>query len=449
MNSKSFPQDFLWGAATSAYQVEGAWNEDGKGESIWDHYSHRPYNIRHGDTGDVAADHYHLMPEDVALMKELGLKSYRFSISWSRVLPEGHTKANPNGLDFYDQLVDRLLEARIKPFACLNHWDLPQSIFNAGGWPNRETTDWFAEYAQLMFDRLGDRVELWATHNEPRVVAFLGYGSAVMAPGVADFSLAYQTVHNLLLAHGKAVDVFRQGGFQGEIGIILDSENSIPASDSIEDLESHQRYYEQDTTLFTDPLFTGHYPKRLMDWIGPMKPHIEAGDLEIINQPIDYLGVNYYRSTQISFDPQGGHLKCRVANLTKPMWGFTEMGWGVYPSGLTAVLENLSKSYQLPPVFLSENGCATLDIPDENGFVNDTERIEYLRSHFAAALKAIQAGVNLRGYFVWSLIDNFEWSEGYTPRFGLVRVDYDTLERIPKGSYYWYREVIARNNLDF
>jgi beta-glucosidase len=448
MKDYSFPQDFLWGAATSAYQIEGAWNEDGKGESIWDRYTHRPGNIRNGDTGDVAGDHYHRMPEDVALMKEMGLKSYHFSISWSRVLPEGRTKVNPKGLNFYDRLVDLLLEAEIIPFVCLNHWDLPQALYEAGGWPNRETTDWFAEYATLMFDRLGDRVELWATHNEPRVVAFLGYGDAVMAPGIADFSLAYQTAHNLLLAHGKAVDVFRQGGFQGEIGIILDSENSMPASDSSEDIAAHQRYYEQDTALFTDPLFKGHYPKGLMDWIGPMKPVIGQEDMNLINQPIDYLGVNYYRTNQISFDPQGGHLKCRMINHTMPMWGYTETGWGVYPSGLTAVLEKLSENYQLPPVILSENGCATLDLPDENGFVNDAERIEYLRSHFAAAKSAIKSGVNLKGYYVWSLIDNFEWSEGYTPRFGLVRVNYDNQARIPKASFYWYKEVIARNGLD-
>lgn len=448
MNNKFFPQDFIWGASTSAYQIEGAWNKDGKGESIWDRYTHRPGNIRNGDSGDVATDHYHRMPEDVAIMKEMGLKSYRFSISWSRVLPEGQSKVNSKGLNFYDRLVDLLLESGIKPFACLNHWDLPQVIYEAGGWPNRDTTDWFAEYAQLMFTKLGDRVELWATHNEPRVIAFLGYGDAVMAPGVADYSLAYQTAHNLLLAHGKAVEVFRQGGFQGEIGIILDSENSMPASDSSEDLAAYQRYYEQDTALFTESLFKGQYPSSLMDWIGPMRPKIEARDLEIINQPIDYLGVNYYRSTKISFDPQGGHLKCRMANLTLPMWGFTEIGWGIYPSGLTAVLVKLSNEYQLPQVFISENGCATLDIPDEKGYVNDSERVDYLRSHFAAAKNAIQAGVNLKGYFVWSLLDNFEWSEGYTPRFGLVRVDYGSLDRIPKRSYYWYKEVIARNGLD-
>lgn len=329
MISKSFPQDFLWGAATSAYQIEGAWNEDGKGENIWDRYTHRTGNIQNADTGDVATDHYHRMSEDVALMIGLGLKSYRFSISWSRVLPEGHTKVNSKGLDFYNRLVDQLLESGIKPFVCLNHWDLPQAIFDEGGWPNRDTTDWFAEYAQLMFNKLGDRVKLWATHNEPRVVAFLGYGDAVMAPGIADYSLAYQTVHNLLLAHGKTVDVFLRGGFDGEIGIILDSENSLPASDSIEDMEAHNRYYEQDTTLFTDPLFKGQYPRKLMDWIGPMKPHIEAGDLDTINQKIDYLGVNYYRTTKISFDPQGGYLKCRMVNQTMPMWGYTEMGWGI------------------------------------------------------------------------------------------------------------------------
>ena len=449
MNSKSFPQDFLWGAATSAYQIEGAWNEEGKGENIWDRYTHRFGNIRNGDTGDIAADHYHRMPEDVGLMKDLGIKSYHFSISWSRVLPDGIGNLNPKGIEFYDSLIDHLLEASIKPFICLYHWDLPQAIYERGGWPNRETTDWFVDYAQSMFERFGDRVDYWATMNEPRVAAFLGYGSAVMAPGIADYSLAYQTVHHMLLAHGKAVQVFRQGSYPGEIGIIIDSENSMPFSNSDEDLEAHKRYYEQDTALFTEPLFNGKYPENLMEWIGPMAPKVEEGDLEIISQPMDYLGVNYYRSVLISFDPQGGHLKCRMVNHTMPMWGFTELGWGVYPAGLTAVLNKLSSNYQIPELFVTENGCATRDLPNDNGYVNDIERIDYLRGHLAAALEALQSGVNLKGYFVWSLLDNFEWSEGYTPRFGLVRIDYDSLERIPKGSYYWYSKVITQNDLNF
>jgi len=448
MKEKTFPKDFVWGAATSAYQIEGAWNEDSKGESIWDVYTHRPGNIRNNDSGDVAADHYHRMPDDVALMKELGLKAYRFSIAWSRVLPAGRGQANPKGLDFYDRLVDRLLEAKVQPVACLYHWDLPQAIQEAGGWPNRETTDWYAEYARLMFDRLGDRVKVWDTHNEPRVAAFIGYGSANMAPGVADYTLAFQVAHHLLLAHGKAVEVYRQGAYQGEIGIILDSEYSAPASESEADQAAWQRYYELDTGFFTDALFTGQYPSILLDWIGPMAPRVQPGDMKMINSRLDFLGVNYYRAMLVAFDPQGGFLKCRATHRTLPMWGYTQIGWGVYPAGLTHVLVDLNQKYKVPKFYLTENGCAALDVPDHTGFVKDTERVEFLRLHLAAALEAIQAGVDLRGYFIWSFMDNFEWAEGYTPRFGLVRVDYATQVRIPKQSFHWYQNLIARNGID-
>lgn len=448
MSTITFPKDFIWGAATSAYQIEGAWNEDGKGPSIWDVYTHTPGRVLNGDTGDVAADHYHCMPGDVALMNELGLRAYRFSIAWSRVLPEGRGRANPKGLGFYDQLVDHLLESGIQPVACLYHWDLPQAIQELGGWPERQTTDWFAEYARLMFDRLGDRVKTWDTHNEPRVVAFLGYGAAVMPPGIADYSQAFQTAHHLLLAHGKAVAIYRQGGYRGEIGIIIDSEFATPASDSEADRTACQRYSEFDTLFFTDALFTGKYPSYLIEWIGPMAPKIEPGDMQMIQQPLDFLGVNYYRGTSVAFHQQGGFLKYQATGLTLPMWGYTEVGWGVYPPGLTEVLVNLNQRYPIPKFFITENGCATRDQPDQNGFVRDVERIDYLRGHIAAAAEAIRAGVNLRGYFTWSILDNLEWSEGYSARFGMVRVDYTTQARIPKQSYHWYRDVIARNGID-
>ena len=448
MTTITFPEDFVWGAATSAYQIEGAWDEDGKGPSIWDVYTHYPGHVLNGDTGDVAADHYHRIPGDVALMKELGLHAYRFSIAWSRVLPEGRGRANPQGLGFYDRLVDQLLEAGIQPVACLYHWDLPQAIQEVGGWPERGTTDWFAEYARLMFDRLGDRVKTWDTHNEPRVAAFLGYGAAVMPPGIADYSQAFQVAHHLLLAHGKAVAVYRQGGYGGEIGIILDSEYTVPASDSEADRMAWQRYSEFDTLFFTEALFNGRYPAYLMEWLGPLAPRIEPGDLELIHQPLDFLGVNYYRGTSVAFHQQGGFLKCRETPLTLPMWGYTAVGWGVYPPGLTEVLVDLNRRYQVPKFYLTENGCATRDQPDQDGFVRDFERIDFLRGHLVATAEAIRAGVNLRGYFTWSILDNLEWAEGYSARFGLIRVDYATQARLPKQSYYWYRDVIARNGLE-
>lgn len=448
MSDSIFPKDFLWGAATSAYQIEGAWNIDGKGENIWDHYVRTPGHIRNNDTGDVATDHYHRMREDVALMKAMGLKAYRFSISWSRVMPEGRGATNPSGLDFYSRLIDELLAADIQPIACLNHWDLPQAIYELGGWPDRDSTDWFAEYARLMFDAYSDRVKFWDTHNEPRVVAFLGYGSAIMAPGIPDYSKAFQTVHHLLVSHGKAVQVFRRGGYGGEIGIILDSEHVVPATDSHDDKAAQARYREMDTLLFTDPLFLGAYPASFIDWIGPLAPEIKPGDMELIAQPLDFLGVNYYRSMEISFDPDAGFLKADAKPQTLPMWGYTEMGWGVYPPGMIEVLLDLDRRYDLPPVHLTENGCATQDEPDENGFVKDVERIDYLRGHIAALAEAAGQGVNIKGYFVWSLLDNFEWAEGYAPRFGLIRVDYETLDRTPKQSYSWYQKVIERNGLD-
>jgi beta-glucosidase len=447
MTIRQFPKDFLWGAATAAYQIEGAWDVDGKGESVWDRFSHSPYRVQNGETGDVACDHYHRMPEDVALMKDLGLQSYRFSISWPRVLPEGRGRLNPAGLDFYDRLVDTLLEAGIAPNATLNHWDLPQALQDAGGWPDRGTVGWFAEYARLMFDRLGDRVPMWSTHNEPWVVAFLGYGFGEMAPGIAGISQAYQAAHHLLLAHGQAVQIFRQGGYRGEIGIVLNVHHSVPASDSQADLDAHQRHFDEAMGLFAGPIFHGQYPQELFHWLGPMAPQVLPGDLEAIRQPIDFLGLNYYFSMMLAYDQRAGYLKKRETHLKQPLWGTTEMGWGVYPSGLTAVLQTFKERYGNPRMYITENGCAALDEAGPDGFVRDNERVAYLRAHLIAAHDAIQSGVDLRGYYVWSLMDNFEWAHGYRPRFGLVRVDFSSLDRIPKQSYHWYREVIQANGV--
>ncbi len=447
MTAAIFPSNFVWGVAASAYQIEGAWNEDGKGESIWDRFAHRPFAIRNGDTGDVACDHYHRMPEDVALMRDLGLRSYRFSIAWSRVLPEGRGRVNPQGLGFYDRLVDALLEAGIAPCACLYHWDLPQAIQDLGGWANRQTADWFAEYAQVMYARLGDRVPRWGTHNEPWVAAFLGHGMGIMAPGLADASLAYTAAHTLLLAHAKAVQAYRAGGQQGEIGVILDVEHAFPASESEADQEACQRYSEHYAGLFADPLFKGHYPEKLMAWLGPMAPKTQPGDLELIAQPIDYLGINYYRGVEVRYGT-GSYLKCDVEHRSEPLWGPNEMGWGVYPGGLTQVLLRFKEQYGNPRLFVTENGVPTPDQPGPDGYVDDRARINYLRAHILAAYDAIQLGANLQGYYVWSLLDNFEWAEGYTPRFGLVRVDFPTGRRIPKRSFGWYRDVIARNGLE-
>ncbi|MEN4041261.1 MAG: GH1 family beta-glucosidase [Anaerolineaceae bacterium] len=443
-----FPDGFLWGAATAAFQIEGAWKEDGKGESIWDRFCHSPYRVDNNDTGDIACDHYHRMPEDVALMKSLGLQAYRFSISWPRILPAGRGQVNPKGLDFYDRLVDRLLEAGMIPNATLYHWDLPQALQDLGGWPNRDITNWFADYARIMFDRLGDRVAMWATHNEPGVIAYHGYAYGDMAPGIASLPQAYQTAHHLLLSHGKAVQVFRAGNYKGEIGIVLNVSAQQAANNLPADQAALQRAYDAQTGLWACPLFKGYYPQELFEWLGAMAPKVEAGDLEIIHRPIDFIGLNYYMSFDISFSHTGGPLKLSAKMKHAPLWGETEMGWGVYPQGLTNVLLDFKHNYGNPRMYITENGTAALDVPDHNGFVKDHQRINYLRAHFLAAHNAIQAGANLRGYFVWSLMDNFEWAYGYRPRFGLIRINYETLERTPKASAYWYREVIQRNGVE-
>jgi beta-glucosidase len=428
---------------TSAYQVEGAWNEDGKGESIWDRFVRWPAHILNGDTGDVACDHYHRHAEDVALIKSLGIPCYGFSLSWSRILPEGRGAVNQQGLDFYSRLVDKLLEAGIRPKATLFHWDLPQALQDLGGWPSRDTTDYFADYARIVFDRLADRVKLWATHNEPRVAAFAGYGIGVHAPGLCNYSEAYQAAHHLLLSHGKAVQVFRQGGYGGEIGFILDLQGALPATDREEDRAAAQRVHDETHGVFLDPVFRGEYPPALFEYIGPHRPKIRAGDLDLIHQPIDYLGVNHYFTDLISFDVFGGLNKARHTPYSAPGWGRTGMGWGIHPAGLKRELRLLKENYGNPPIYLTENGCAMPDLPDENGVVADWDRIRYIQAHLQALHEAMREGVNVKGYFAWTLLDNFEWQNGYSAKFGLVRVEQPSLKRIPKQSAHWYGRVIA------
>jgi beta-glucosidase len=444
---RQFPDGFLWGASTAAYQVEGAWNADGKGESIWDRFSHTPGRVENGDTGDVACDHYHHMPQDVALMKELGFSGYRFSLAWSRILPQGTGAVNPKGLDFYDRLLDELGRAGIAANVTLNHWDLPQALQDRGGWPNRDCASWFADYARIAFDRLGDRVAMWATHNEPIVPSLVGYGSGAFAPGLADSTAAYQAAHTLNLAHGMAVQVFRQGSYAGKIGIVLDLHNLIPASDSEADRLACQRALENAQYLFLDPIFNGRYPAYLMEWLGPTAPKIQPGDLELIRQPLDFLGMNHYFTSAVKHSSGGGLLKLDQKMLTLPTASYTDVGWGIYPSGIRSVLQRVKGIVGSLPVYITENGCAVPDQPDASGFVEDRERVSYLRLHLIEMHKAIQDGVNLKGYFLWSLMDNFEWASGFRPRFGIIHVDYPTQRRTPKLSARWYSDVIAHNRV--
>jgi len=443
----TFPDNFIWGAIASAYQIEGAWDEDGKGENIWDQFTRLPDRVLNGDTGNSATNHYHLMPNDVLLMKDIGLNSYSFTISWPRILPQGIGKINHKGLDFYNRLVDQLLEVGIQPKATLYHWDFPVALQEQGGWPNRDSIEWFGEYASVVFDTLADRVNLWATHNEPWVAAFLGYGHGIHAPGINDATLAYQTAHHLLLAHAKAVEIYRSENYEGEIGIILNLNHLIPGSNQDKDIKATQRVYDETHSLFLDPIFLGKYPEDFFQWLGPNQPKIEPGDLKKMTDSSDYLGLNHYNSDLVYYDHFGGWLKARLEPFAAPGWGYTQMGWGINPEGLKSEVMNIVNNYNHPKILITENGCAALEVPDQNGFVNDLDRIRFLRAHIIALHQAIEAGANVQGYYVWSILDNFEWERGYSKKFGLIRVNLETFERIPKQSSFWYRDVIKNNGV--
>jgi beta-glucosidase len=439
----TFPKGFIWGVATSAYQIEGAWNKDGKGESIWDRFSHTPGKIAHGDTGNIACDHYHRWREDVALMKELGLHAYRFSISWPRLLPEGRSRVNPAGLDFYDRLVDALLEAAIEPFITLYHWDLPQALQDDGGWPARSTAGAFAEYADVVSRHLGDRVKHWITLNEPYVSAMVGYLEGRHAPGHSDLDEALAAAHHLLLAHGWTVPVIRRNSPGAQVGITLNLSGQTPASPSAADRAAAWQQDGIKNRWFLDPLSGRGYPADIVQHYGNPMDFVQAGDLEAIAAPLDFLGVNYYARGVVrnSVVPEAENAPRTVF----PNPERTEMGWEVYPEGLYEILGRVHFDYRFPALYVTENGAAYLDQIGPNGQVDDPLRVAFLKEHLAAAAQAIAAGVPLRGYFAWSLMDNFEWAHGYSKRFGLIYVDYPTQQRILKTSAHWYRRVIAAN----
>jgi len=445
---RAFPADFVWGAATSSYQIEGAWNEDGKGENIWDRFCHSPNRVANGETGDVACDHYHRMQEDVDLMAWMGLKSYRFSISWARVLPEGIGQVNEAGLDFYDRLVDRLLEKGIQPNATLNHWDFPQALQEKGGWTNPQVTDWFTQYADVMFRKIGDRVTYWATHNEPKVVAIHGYFDGMFPPGHHSLRDALLAVHHINIGHGKVVQLFREGNYLGQIGTVIDIHNFEPATDSEADQLASQRYMEFNKNLFLDPVLKGKYPAYLLEWLGDQVPQELQDGIDIAAAPIDFLGVNYYFTFTTSHSPGGGILRAQT-HLAHSAEGFghNSMGWGIDPVGLYKVLKSLKEEYGNPRVMIAENGTPLNDVVEADGTINDLARMRYLREHILAVHDAMQEGADVHGYYVWSLMDNFEWASGYYPRFGLVHVDRNTLKRTPKRSAYWYRQLIEQNAL--
>jgi beta-glucosidase len=432
------PDDFLFGAAVSAYQIEGATEKDGRGESIWDRFSAMPGKIANGDSGRVACDSYHRYGEDVRLMRELGLNAFRFSIAWPRILPDGRGRTNAAGLDHYDRFVDELLGNGIEPFVTLYHWDLPQALEDRGGWPARETVDAFTEYVEVVVARLGDRVRHWITQCEPWVVAWLGYGIGEHAPGRADEADALAAAHHVLLAHGRAAEALRAASSHAKVGITIDLVAFHPLTDSPDDVAAVARSDGFRNRWILDPVLRGAYPKDMLELYEPILPPIENGDLQTIAAPLDFLGVNYYTRSVVRADPSGGD----PVTVSSDDAERTGMGWEVYPDGLLELLVRLDDEYELPPLYVTENGAA---FPDSrsNGTVSDPQRISYVDRHLQAIARAIEHGVPVHGYFLWSLLDNFEWTHGYSQRFGIVYVDYATLERVPKESYYWYRDVIA------
>jgi len=439
-----FPEGFLWGAATSAYQIEGAPLADGAGPSNWHRFSHLEGAIENGDTGDVACDHYHRYAEDVERMRQLGLGAYRFSIAWARVMPEGRGAVNSKGLDFYARLVDRLLENDIVPAPTLYHWDLPAALEDRGGWVNPDSPGWFQDYARVVFDRLGDRVPMWATLNEPILVSHAGYVLGIHPPGHRSAAEAAAVARHLLLAHGAAVEAYR-GTAKHAIGLVLNLEPRVPASDSARDAEATRRadiYYNQQ---YLDTVITGQWPAGLAEILGPACRELTSGESARVAQPLDWLGVNYYsrRPTVHGADPPLHADDVAIEGAPS-----TDLGWEIHPSGLTQILVRVAERTGKLPLYVTENGAAYIDPdPDPSGVVDDARRAEYLRQHLAACREAIDRGVDLRGYFVWSLLDNFEWQRGYSQRFGIIHVDYATQKRTIKQSGYFYRDAIAANGV--
>ena len=435
----NFPTSFTWGVATSAYQIEGASAIDGRGPSIWDTFTHTPDKIIDGSTGDVACDHYHHWAEDVEIIAALNVNAYRFSISWSRVQPLGYGPWNEKGFEFYAKLLDKLAEKNIAAHVTLYHWDLPQGLQDRGGWLNRETTTHFADYAAEVARRFGDRITTIATHNEPWCSANLGYGNGQFAPGIADTALSIQVSHHLLLSHGLAIQSMRailhNLNSSTKLGIVLNQWTAMPATDSPQDRAEAECEYARSVQWFMDPIFKRKYPQKALDRMDLNKFLVHENDMNDIGQAIDFLGVNYYTRAYVSTE--------NPPKKPEGKLGFSDMGWEIYPDGLTDLLLRLQREYpRLPPIYITENGMAVAD-KIEGGKISDETRIEYVRLHLHALHQAIAQGVDVQGYFYWSLLDNFEWNSGYAKRFGLVYVDYDTQERILKDSALWYRDFVA------
>jgi len=439
-----FPKDFVWGCAASAYQVEGAWNEDGKGESIWDRFSHTPGRILNGDTGDTACDHYHRYREDVALMKELGLKSYRFSISWPRIFPTGKGAINEKGIDFYNRMVDELLGANIVPLPTMYHWDLPQALQDEGGWANREIARYFADYCAAVADRLGDRVKMWLVFNEPWIFTAAGYLAGVLAPGINDREVFLRTTHIVNLAQSMAVRAMRATGKVDSVSSAFSMPWACPASDSPADGAAAERWHGFSNVWFLEPPLNGRYPDIYIGGLDPEQLGVQPGDMETIKTPLDFVGINLYSRDVIAADESDRNLGVRrnvISDAEK-----TDNDWEVYPEAIYEMIMRIWNDYRLP-IYITENGCCYNDGP-ANGVVYDDRRISFLKRYIAQVKRALDDGADVRGYYHWSFSDNFEWMMGFSKRFGLVHVDFETQKRTIKKSGYWYREVIDADGLD-
>ncbi len=440
----AFPPDFAWGAATAAYQIEGAVTEGGRGPSIWDTFAHTPGRTVRGETGDVACDHYHRWEQDLGIIGDLGLRAYRMSVSWARLQPDGRGPLNPVAVDHYRRLLDRLAELGVRAFVTLYHWDLPQPLEDAGGWPARATAERFAEYAGSTVRALGDLAQDWITLNEPWCSAFLGYGSGVHAPGRTSIRDAVAAAHHLNLAHGLALAAIRRERPEAAAGVTHILTDVVPASDSPRDLAAGARYDANNNRMFLDPVLRGRYPEEVYELYRAegLPELVRDGDEATIGAPLDFLGINHYHQVLVRHDAEEGHLRAR-ATPAEPT--ATSLRWSVRPESLRNVLVRVGRENPSLPLYVTENGASFEDYVDHSGRVVDPERIEYLSGYLQAAADAIREGVNLRGYFVWSLLDNFEWAEGYGKRFGLVFVDYHSQARIPKASAAWYRDLISRH----
>jgi beta-glucosidase len=463
---RPFPPGFLWGTATASYQIEGATNADDRGPSIWDTFCRVPGAVWNGDTGDVACDHYHRMEEDLDLLGELGVGAYRFSVAWPRIQPTGKGPANQSGLDFYHRLVNGLRARDIEPTLTLYHWDLPQPLEDEGGWCERDTAERYADYVDLVARALGDGVERWITLNEPWCSSWLGYGAGRHAPGISDIGKAAAANHHLLLAHGMAVPILRSAVPSAKVGITLNLGDHRPGSEHELDVAAARRADGNLNRLFLEPIFHGEYPADMLEHYDQARPGfsvVKQGDLDLICQPLDFLGVNYYFPSTVVDTSRATEARLagyvvaeseqfpdlRVRSLETPGRDRTSMDWEIAASGLTSLLVRIRNDYTKLPIYITENGAAFDDYVDPNGHVLDHNRVAYLQEHISAVHDAIDAGVNVQGYFVWSLLDNFEWSFGYSRRFGIVWVDFPTGDRLTKESYRWYRDTIASNSVEY